>query len=103
MLNSNATLSGNGMSVMKLMNTLSKDIMRIKNPDLAERQLQAAFVNHLIDLSQDKNLAAEAKAYVAKQKKDLMNVFKKKQKNNDDVLAAHFLYLYEVLRKDAEQ
>ena len=103
MLNSNATLSGKGLNVMKLMKTLSKDIMRIKNPALAERQLQAAFVNHLIDLSEDKELAAEAKAYVAKQKKDLMKGLKKKQKNNNDILSAHFLYLHDVLRKDAEQ
>ncbi|MDN6280693.1 MAG: zinc-dependent metalloprotease [Psychroflexus sp.] len=103
MLNSNATLSGKGLNVMKLMKTLSKDIMDMKKPDLAERQLQAAFVNHLIDLSENKKLAAEAKAYVAKQKKDLRKDLKKKQKNNDDVLAAHFLYLHDVLRKDAEK
>lgn len=98
MMNSNASLEGNGLSVHEFLNQLTDDLIyQNETPDLAERELQKQMINHFEDLIEDDKLASEIKAYILNIQEDLKPYTRKLSKRKNGILKTHYLFLHHSL------
>jgi len=98
-LSSQKTIYGFGMDNNTIIETLIKNIIieRVK-PDVLERNIQKHLLTKLIDLKENKELELEIKGLIHLEIKNLKKHFKKYNKQKNNMLKAHYMYCFDLLK-----
>ena len=98
-LSSQKTLNGTGMTNNMMIETLINNVIieRIK-PDVLERNIQKHLLIKLIDIIKNKELETEIKGLIHLEIKNLKKHFKKYNKQKNNMLKAHYMYCFDLLK-----
>jgi len=98
-LSSQKTLNGTGMTNNMMIETLINNVIieRVK-PDVLERNIQKHLLIKLIDIIKNKELETEIKGLIHLEIKNLKKHFKKYNKQKNNMLKAHYMYCFDLLK-----
>lgn len=94
LLSTNATIVGNGLSIVELLNELTEAvIISPKQPDIVRKNLQIHFIAQLNLLLTDETLSPSIKVNLIDQKRQIHKAVKQKRKSAPSILKQHYRYL----------
>ena len=98
-LSSQKTLNGTGMTNNMMIETLINNVIieRVK-ADVLERNIQKHLLIKLIDIIKNKELETEIKGLIHLEIKNLKKHFKKYNKQKNNMLKAHYMYCFDLLK-----
>ncbi len=98
-LSSQKTLNGTGMTNNMMIETLINNVIieRVK-PDVLERNIQKHLLIKLIDIIKNQELDTEIKGLIHLEIKNLKKHFKKYKKQQNNMLKAHYMYCFDLLK-----
>jgi len=99
MLSTEYTIINKSLTVESLLSSIVNNIILEKNnPDVLQRSLQKYLLSHFLEIIDNSDLNLEIKGLVKFHLLSLKSYFKKNRNQSNNLLKAHYLYCYQLIK-----